>query len=155
MVASKETILNWLSPQGSLQRVQTEMFISCLLKKNDYLCILKTIAWQLASNQPKSRSWLRYFPIGHWQVLVHSQILGATKNKVSYLDNYSDLRDNRKLGLGCIIVFIFYKRPFLQDWEKWLFYLIHRNQHRGWEKGKKQRNMPQIKDEDKNLRKRP
>ena len=44
-------------------------------------------------------------------------------------------------------------RQRLQDWEKRLFHLIHRNQHRMSGKLKKQRNMFQIKGQDKNFRK--
>ena len=42
-------------------------------------------------------------------------------------------------------------RPLLQDWERWIFYLMHRNQHRDSRKMKKQRNMFPTKEKDKTL----
>ena len=36
--------------------------------------------------------------------------------------------------------FISYMRPFFQDWETWLVYLMHRNENRGSNKMKKHRN---------------
>ena len=40
----------------------------------------------------------------------------------------------------------FYTKPLLQDWERWLFYLIHRNKHREPSKMRKQKNMFQQKE---------
>ena len=45
-----------------------------------------------------------------------------------------------------MIRFISYMRPLIPDWERWLFYLMHRNQHRESRKGKKQRNIFQMKE---------
>lgn len=69
------------------------------------------------------------FPMrmGHWWVLAHPQIVGATCNKGSSLDNHKGLRDNQELTVSWLTRYISYKRP---DWEKWLFYLMHRKQHR-------------------------
>src|SRR3712207_828363 len=39
-------------------------------------------------------------------------------------------------------------RPLCQDWARWLFYLIHRNQHRESRKMKKQWNVFQTKELD-------
>lgn len=40
-------------------------------------------------------------------------------------------------------------RPFHEDWEMRLFYLIHRSQHQKLRKMKKQRNMLQTNEQDK------
>ena len=45
--------------------------------------------------------------------------------------------------------FIPYTRSICQDWARWLFYPVHRNQHRESRKMKKQRNMFQTKEQDK------
>ena len=69
-IANKEKVLNWLSPQGSVQREQTKMpspqsfFKSCCL--NVWLPI---------------RCWLRSSPLGHWQVLAQLQLLGVLRTK--------------------------------------------------------------------------
>ena len=42
-----------------------------------------------------------------------------------------------------------YMKPLLQDCERWLFYLMHRNQQIESKKMKKQRNMFQMKEQDK------
>ena len=47
---------------------------------------------------------------------------------------------------------IFYARPLLQDWEKWLIYLIHRNEHTESDKMRRQRNMFQKKKKKKHLK---
>lgn len=39
-------------------------------------------------------------------------------------------------------------RPLLQDWEKWLFYLMHRTHRASW-KMMKQRDRLQMKEQDK------
>lgn len=41
MVAKKETVSNWLSPQGSVQSEQTETLLTSLPMKEVYLCTLK------------------------------------------------------------------------------------------------------------------
>ena len=50
-----------------------------------------------------------------------------------------------------MMMFISYKRPFCHSWERWLFYLLHRKQHRESGKIKKQRKMIQTKEQDKSL----
>ena len=40
-------------------------------------------------------------------------------------------------------------RPLSQEWEMWLFYVMHWNQHRGARKMKKQRNLFQTKEQGK------
>lgn len=44
--------------------------------------------------------------------------------------------------------FMSYKKPLFQDWERWLFYLLHRNQQRESKKMKKQSNVFQMKEQE-------
>ena len=125
-----------------MQREQRKMPISQPSLEEIYLHTLKPAAWGPASNQPADRGPLL------WDT-DRPQLLGATKNKVDSLDNHKGLRHNQELGQGWATKFISYMRPLLQDWERWPFYLIHRNQHRESRKMKKQRMMFQKKEQDK------
>ena len=62
----------------------------------------------VASNQPRSRFWWRFSPLGHWQVLVHPQLLVATKNTECIWNK--GLRINQVLGLSWLTRFIPYMR---------------------------------------------
>ena len=61
-------------------------------------------------------------------VLAHTQLLIATKNKECCLNIHIGLRDNQELLQCCMISFIFYKKPLLQDWEKRLYHVMYRKQ---------------------------
>ena len=73
-----------------------------------YLSSLKAAAWLTGFQQPESRCWLRSFPLGPWQVLVHSQILGVITNKIGCLDNNKGSKDNQELGNSWTIRFLSY-----------------------------------------------
>ena len=67
-------------------------------------------------------------PLRNRQVLAHS---GTHQEKKSgFLDNHKGVRDNQELGQSWMIRFISYTKPFLQAWERGLFHLLHRGQHR-------------------------
>lgn len=46
-------------------------------------------------------------------------------------------------------------KTFLQDWKRWLFYLLYRNHHREPRKMKRQRNMFPMKEQDNTSGRRP
>lgn len=53
-----------------------------------------------------------------------------TNNKSGCLDNHKSLRDNQGLGQHWTRSFISYMGPLLQDWARWLFYLVLKNPRR-------------------------
>ena len=73
-------------------------------------------------------------------------------NKTGFADNHRGLRNSLELGQGWMFRFISYMRPFFQDWETWLVYLMHRNKNRGSNKMKKHRNKLQTNKTKQNLR---
>lgn len=60
-------------------------------------------------------------------VLAYLQLLGATKNKDCSLENYKGLRGRQELRLDWLMRFVFYMKPVCPDWERWLLYLMCRN----------------------------
>ena len=120
---------------GSAQREQANMPIFQLLPEGP------------ASNYHMSRCWLWSSPLGHWWVLAHPQLLEATKNKDSGLGNHKGLICNQKPSWAKQIdeVHLLCETSLYQDWERWLFYRMCRNQHRESRKMKKQGNMFQQK----------
>ena len=79
----------------------------------------------LISNKSASRQWLWFFPLGHWQVLAHPQLLGPTKNKeciwdkgyLGWADKVHPLHENQH-------------PPRRSPTRLTLFYLLHRNQQK-------------------------
>ena len=67
-------------------------------------------------------------PLGHRQVLA--QPFYYWENKDGGLDSQRGLRDKHELSPGWLMEFISYRRPLCQDWERWLFYPMCRNQNR-------------------------
>jgi len=61
--------------------------------------------------------------------LAQPQLLGATNTKCG-VDNEKGLRGNKELGPDWLTEFISYMKSICQDWERRLFYIMHRNQHR-------------------------
>lgn len=68
----------WLTPGHTSKSSGSGLVVT-----QDYMYLhnLKTLSYGLASNQPQSRFYLRPSPLGHWHVLVHHKLLGATKYK--------------------------------------------------------------------------
>ena len=89
--------------------------------------------------------------LGHWLILAQSQILGDSKNITECLDNHGDLRDSQELRQDWMTELISFMRLPLQDWERWLSYLLDGNQLKESSKMNKwrKRNMFQIKEQDK------
>lgn len=79
------------------------------------------------------------------------QLLRATKNKEDNLDNHKDLRGNQELEPGSLIKIISYGRQRAIKTER-NGYLMHRNLHRESNKLNKQRNMFQMKEDNKTLK---
>ena len=105
-------------------------------------------------DQSQSRCWLRSSPLGHWMVLVHLQLWGTIKNKTAFLDNHKGLQDNQELGQGWMISLISCTRFTLQNWEWWLFHLMHRKQHRESKQCEETEEIFQTKEQDKTLGKK-
>ena len=101
-----------------------------------YLHALKAAAWGSGFNQPESRWGLRFPHFRTLTGLAHPQLLGATKNEIGCPDNHKGLKDNQGVGQSWMIRFISYTEPLLQNWKRWLFHPMCRNQHKV-----KQRNM--------------
>ena len=160
-VSSKEAVLNGSRSTSPAYHGYTPILGTEEAGKNAHLpvfpwerlnCILSQLLPEdLASNYPASRCWLQSSPLGHWQVLEHSQILGTTKNKDCSLDNHKGLRDNPELGSDWLTSFISYKRAVCQDYERWLSYLMFRNQLGETRKMKTYGNMFQTKEQNKSL----
>lgn len=91
----------------------------------------------VASNQPRSRFWWRFSPLGHWQVLAHPHLLRTTKKKRTSLGHSLRFEKQQTGRPSQAIRIITSKRLHLQEWLIWLFYLIDRNQHRKSSKMKK------------------
>lgn len=74
------------------------------------------------------RCWLWSWSsrLRHRQVSAYPQLQGGTKSKGGW-DNHKALRDNQELRPGWWTKFISYMRSLCQDWERQLFYLMHRN----------------------------
>lgn len=123
---------------------QIEMPVSQSSLKEVYLQTLKAATEGSCFQEALHREGLRSSPLEHWQVLAQSELLRATKNKVGCLDNHNGLRDSQNQGQGWTKRFI-YTRPLLQDWERWLFYLMNGNQHRESRMMKKQNCIPNEK----------
>lgn len=62
--------------------------------------------------------------------MAHPRLLGDIKNIIGCVDSHKGLRDNKEIRKGETPRFISYTKPFLQDWEKWLLHLMHRDQQR-------------------------
>lgn len=61
-----------------------------------YLYSLRVAVEGLVFNQVLTE----ILPFGHWQVMVHLQLLRDMKNKISSWDNPKDLKANQELGQG-------------------------------------------------------
>ena len=55
-------------------------------------------------------------------VLAYPQLLGTSKNKISFLDNHKGLNDSQELGQGWTLRFISCNQLFTLS-EKWLFFI--------------------------------
>lgn len=64
--------------------------------------------------------------------MAQSQPLEAIKNKIGCLDKHKSLRGRTKAGLNNKVHLP--TSTLLKDWERWIFYLMHKNQHRVKEK---------------------
>ena len=73
---------------------------------------------------------------------------GPSRNKPGFLDNHRGSRHNWELTWSWVIRFVSYTRPFLQAWERGLFRLLHRGQHKESSKMRKQTNSFQMKERD-------
>ena len=151
-VANKGTLLNRhrstpcsYTPRPSAQGAGKNPYLPDYARKGPNYTLPQLPSEGSASNQPASRCWLWSSPLGHWPVLTHPQLPRSTKNQEGSLDCYKGLRCNQKLGLGWSIKFISCMRPRCQAWERWLFYLMHRQSR----KMKKQWTIFQTKDQDK------
>lgn len=88
---------------------------------------------------------LRSFPLGHWLVWAHSQILGVTKNNIGFLKSHKVLRDSPEPGQGGMIRLISYLYISSRMREVTDSFM-QRQQHRGTREMKKQRNVFQMKE---------
>ena len=100
-VAKKETFLNWLLPQGAVQREQAETlfsqssperwifayFKSCWLRVRIPVILNLRTEWEPHFWDTDS-SW---HALNYWEPL---------KNKVGCFNNHKDLKDNQELGQG-------------------------------------------------------
>lgn len=83
--------------------------------------------------------------------LAYPHLLEAIKNKDGDWDNHKVTKSLREVGAWAELVDEVHllQKTTLSNWEKWLFYLRHRNQHRESMKMKKHRNMFQRKKQEK------
>ena len=110
----------------------------CGPPRTEYICILINLLPEgLASSQTESRCW---------NPPLWNTILGTSSTNGSHLPlvQTQKFKDKQKLWQGWMKSFTSSMRPLLQDWEKWLFLLLYRNQHRESSEMKTQRNMFQV-----------
>lgn len=121
LTATQET------PPALLALVASKAYTCGPPRRYIYLAYLKKLMPEgLACSQLESRCWDP--PSATLTDLAHPKLLGTIKKIIGWLDKQDGL--NKELGEGWTIRFISYTRPLLQDCERLLFHLLHRNQHR-------------------------
>lgn len=134
-VNCNKQFLTGYPPRAQCRRSKGKCPSPRLYLKKAYLHTFKAAVWGSSFQSAFNQVLTETLPFG---TLTCLRTPSTTKNKEHGLDNHKGLKHNQEHGQGWTVRFISYRRSLFQGWQRWLFYLVHRDTYREPRKMKKQ-----------------